>query len=205
MQYTYNYAQPEEYKFSLDSVLLAKEVADRFVSHIQDADLKVLDLCAGCGVVGFDFNFHRPLVKNIDFLELQEAYLPFFNKNLEITQKRYQLVIDNYKNQIPSKNKYDLIISNPPYFKPGQGKYSPSEFKNRCRFFLDASFAEFLEFIISALDKAGAAYFLIRRLDEHGWDQFMEMHQMLNGRAKAQVIADVRGTDLIKLELCDHE
>ncbi len=48
-KFTYDYHQPSEYHFSLDSVLLAKHVAEEFRHHQSLDQLKIMDLCAGTG------------------------------------------------------------------------------------------------------------------------------------------------------------
>ncbi|MGL6035003.1 MAG: hypothetical protein ACRC0N_08060, partial [Acinetobacter johnsonii] len=58
MYYTYNYKQPDEYRFSLDSIHLARFVASQLASHSELGSLRVLDLCAGCGVIGIELSWH---------------------------------------------------------------------------------------------------------------------------------------------------
>ncbi|MBY0451861.1 MAG: methyltransferase, partial [Bdellovibrionaceae bacterium] len=85
--YTFNYSQPEDYRFSHDSVFLARE-AFTLTRGQNLANTKVLDLCAGSGIVGLDFLFHRAqaglsLPSLTDFLEVQEIYRPHFEANTE--------------------------------------------------------------------------------------------------------------------------
>ena len=72
--YTYNYKQPAQYRFSLDSIHLAKFVATQLKSHSNLGTIRVLDLCAGCGVVGFELSWHLPAIRQIDFIEVQDIY-----------------------------------------------------------------------------------------------------------------------------------
>ena len=81
---TFEYSQPEEYRFSHDSVFLARKVYELF----KDKDLSSLqglDLCAGCGVIGLDFLYHcwhetGQTVKSFDFIEVQAVYKDHFLK-----------------------------------------------------------------------------------------------------------------------------
>jgi tRNA1Val (adenine37-N6)-methyltransferase len=99
------------------------------------------------------------------------------------------------------ENKYDLIISNPPYFHAGHGMLSPSTFKNRCRFFLDSSFANFIVALANALAPDGAAYFLLRPLQQHGCDVFTDIQTLLQDNdVSVKKIAAIRGTDIVLLE-----
>ena len=62
--FTFNYQQPNEYHFSHDSVFLARKAFEYVQSNYTSYD-QVLDLCAGCGVVGLDFFFHISCSKTL--------------------------------------------------------------------------------------------------------------------------------------------
>lgn len=169
---TFHYSQPSDYHFSHDSVFLAREIFERHGDQLALEDMQVLDLCAGCGIVGMDLMFHQLKEKSfcgeVDFLEVQEIYQEHFLKNKEILQSHFkdQPVTLNWVQKsyaaIENGKKYDLIISNPPYFVVGQGMLSPNEFKNRCRFFVDSDWQTMIHFMQSSLKPNGQAYFLVR-------------------------------------------
>src|SRR5690606_6729548 len=84
--FTFNYAQPEEYRFSHDSVFLARKVFEHFPHSLEGT--KGLDLCSGCGIVGLDFLYHlksemKSLPESFDFMEIQEIYKDYFAQNLQ--------------------------------------------------------------------------------------------------------------------------
>lgn len=203
--FTFQYSQPSEYKFSHDSVFLARQVFD-FLKSEDLSQFHCLDLCAGCGVVGLDFLFHFTTESvtppaSFDFLEIQNIYqthfihnqaqLPTMNTRLEFKNLNY----DQLKTKA-FQNYYDLILSNPPYFSPDQGKLSPSEFKNRCRFFLDSDFKNLIEGIEFSLKKGGRAYVLIRNLEDHGINYLSEARRHLHPSTSLEVCGDIRGTHL---------
>lgn len=204
--YTYDYFQPEEYKFSLDSVFLAQKVS-KMIHHNKDlSDWKVLDLCAGCGIIGLELSLHSANLEQIDFLEIQESYRPYFKKNVsmiygENPPKKLSFLPINYADLLnPNyQDTYDLIISNPPYFIKGEGLLSPSDFKNRCRFFLDSDFKTLFESITHALKPGRSAYVLVRKGSPHGRIPLQDIQQILRDRASAQVCDEVRGTDIIEI------
>lgn len=206
--YTFNYSQPEEYHFSHDSVFLSR----RIFEHLSETNLsnsRALDICSGSGVVGMDFLFHRRAEKqtvpaSFDFLEIQDAYLPHFlenQKRMGPIETQMNFVHRNYNDlQTPEFNGvYDLILTNPPYFFTWQGKLSPSEFKNRCRFFIDSDLKNLLWGIAAGLKKTGVSYLLLRDLPEHKWDVMAEAEKICDGKLQITVLGDVRGTHFIRL------
>lgn len=210
--FTLNYAQPEEYHFSHDSVFLARNVFERLIAEKINYTT-ALDLCSGCGIIGIDLMFHLQknnfsLPKKFDFLEVQNIYKPYFEKNIEsfyaasgqsINHEFINLNYDQiniYENSL--HNKYDLIVCNPPYFRKGQGVLSKSEFKNRCRFFIDSDFTNLVRSIEYALSPTGIGYVLLKSLEEHGVSiekEFLKLTSTLN----LKKIDLIRDTDLYEL------
>ena len=203
--FTHKYSQPFEYRFSLDSIEMAWEVAQDLKQRPPDqlSQMNVLDLCAGCGVIGFELNYHLPNLKKIDFLEVQKNYEDHFqtNRDLVKSEGQFHFLSMNYDQLlVPQyRNQYNLIICNPPYFRLEQGKLSPSEFKNRCRFFIDSSFEKLIESIEYCLSTKGQAYLLLRSLEEHDIDSLQELRQLIQGKLKCENLAMIRGTFLLKL------
>ncbi|MEK6774579.1 MAG: methyltransferase [Bdellovibrionota bacterium] len=206
--YTFNYSQPEEYRLSHDSIFLARQIYEQ-LTHLDLTQSTVLDVCSGSGVVGMDFLFHRrannqSLPQIFDFLEIQEIYKEHFNQNKQSLGElptKLHFVHRNYNDlQLDIfREKYDLIMSAPPYFRLGKGKLSPSEFKNRCRFFIDSDLKNLLLGIAFSLKKSGVAYILLRDLPEHGLDVIHEAKKICQDILRIEIIGDIRGTHFLKL------
>ncbi len=154
-----------------------------------------------------DFLFHRrankeSLPARFDFLEIQDVYQDHFSENrdrLNIPEVKLNFLNINYASLLSSEfqQHYDLIISNPPYFFPEHGSLSPSEFKNRCRFFIDSDFKSLISGICNSLTGSGSAYLLLRDMPDHGWNAILQA-QSISTRPLT-VIGDVRGTQLIRI------
>lgn len=203
-QFTYRYSQPEEYHFCLDSViapkLIASDVRSRYSSLTQ---LRTLDVCAGCGVMGFELGHYLPEVQQMDFIEIQNQFRPHFDANLTITKsldRAFRFLNVSYSTLLneESRERYDVIVANPPYFYPGDGKLTPIELKNRCRFFLDDSFETLVRGVAHALAPGGSAYLLVKSGEKHGRNSMEVVHNVAEG-CSVERIADVRGTDLVRL------
>lgn len=204
--FTYNYKQPDEYHFSLDSIHLARFVATQFESHTDLGSLRILDLCAGCGVIGIELSWHLQAIRQIEFIEIQDIYTEYFYQNIANVNRpelqfRWHLLNYDELHKKKWEGKFDLIISNPPYFQPGHGILSPSKFKNRCRFYLDSSFQSYIQALENSLANNGKAYFLLRPLKHHGFDLFADIQKILQETsATVKKIAHIRGSDIILLE-----
>ena len=205
--YTYDYFQPDDYRFSLDSVFLAQIIARLYFNHPNKAELKILDLCSGCGIIGLELALHLKTLPFIDFLEVQSIYQEYFTKNVEMIfphdqNNRLKFLNKNYDDLLIANDqsqKYDLVVSNPPYFFLGEGLLSPNEFKNRCRFFIDSNFENLINAIISALKNHGSAFLLLRPGEHHGRNSIDMLKQILGSRASCEIFDNVRGTDVIRI------
>lgn len=220
-----SYSQPPEAPFSHDSIELADRASSLFRRDLEQAGseaekLYALDLCAGCGVVGLEFE--RRLRKKIQnqkrliswtFLEVQEVYRSHFEKNLNEflselapTEKRdinAEFLLRNYRD-VPLdsslKAKFSLILSNPPYFEESQGRLPPNPVKARSRFFLDASFDDFLRALAWCLHPQGQAIFLLRALEAHQLDRLSQLERAsLEHRFSWEALEPIRGTGLIRV------
>jgi tRNA1(Val) A37 N6-methylase TrmN6 len=209
--FTIEYSQPEEYRFSLDSVEAPWRIAQHLLDGGREA-IAVLDLCAGVGVMGIELAAFLPQDFSIDFVEVQSVYRSFFETNFErlrerdrangvSRQLRARWLEMNYEGLLSEEfhERYDLILSNPPYFRAEQGKLSPSEFKNRCRFFLDSTPEKLWDAIAHALRPGGEAFVLVRPLDDHDQDPVGEIRQRLKYSARVENEDDIRGTALVRI------
>jgi L-threonylcarbamoyladenylate synthase len=120
--------QPEKgYRFSIDSILLSSFT--RFLAPPMD---RALDMGSGSGVLSF-IMAKRSKIKRIDAIEVMEEFHSAFERAVKEQSLSHKIDpilgnLINSKRFLPG-NSYDLAIVNPPYYKSGAGKTSPSKSK----------------------------------------------------------------------------
>ncbi|MCI5212124.1 MAG: tRNA1(Val) (adenine(37)-N6)-methyltransferase [Candidatus Electrothrix sp. ATG2] len=111
------------YRFSLDAVLLAH------FCQPASGD-KVLDLGTGCGVIGLILCY-RHLDVQVTGLELQSALADLSQQNIQANnlQDRFAIIngdLRRIKQHLRAET-YELVLSNPPYYKIGTGRVSQED------------------------------------------------------------------------------
>lgn len=112
--YDYGYKivqNPQYFKFSLDSIILADFV------NIKKTDKKLLDLCTGNAPIPIILSNK---IEKITAIELQKPIYKMAEESIKINKiDNIKLINDNIKNyeNYFLGNNFDIITCNPPYFK----------------------------------------------------------------------------------------
>jgi len=133
--------QPREgYRFSLDSVLLAR------FALVRSRD-RVLELGAGCGVISLAIaRLHRP--REIVALEIQPELVAMIGRNLQLNALdsvdaiEADLRIANDARLLHES--FDVVVANPPYRATGAGRVSPQRGRRLARSEAFATLADFV-------------------------------------------------------------
>lgn len=136
--------QPAGYRFTRDSLLLAAFPA-------PGKARRVLDLGAGCGVVGFGFLLAHPeCAASLTALDISPAMVAASLVNAQRLgfADRFSAVQADAANSPDlsglKPGSFDLCLLNPPYRAPGTGRRSPHPGRNAAREESTATLADFL-------------------------------------------------------------
>ena len=124
----------------------------------------ILDLGAGSGVIGIELA--RVLLPGkLTLVEVQHEYLAHLNRNV----KRFlppcttpDIQIQSFLNYRATE-KYDVIVSNPPYYLPDRGELSANPNRAIARSFIVDSWKILLQKISDSLSDDGACYIVLKQ------------------------------------------
>lgn len=141
------------YRFSVDAVLAAH------FCTLQEGD-HVLDLGCGCGVIALIVAY-RNQQKNVQVtgLEIQPdlAMLSHDNILANNLEEKVSVIEGDLRQagEFVSPETFDLVISNPPYRKPGTGRISPGDQRARARHEIDATLDDIVKAAAFAVKNRG--------------------------------------------------
>ncbi len=127
------------YRFSLDAVLLAG------LTRVRTED-RVIELGTGCGVIPLVLSYRGKTNHRIVGLEIQPELARLAAENVDENGMADRIDIREMDlRQVSSHfapGSFDLVLSNPPYRKPGSGRISPNRQKATARHELTATLAD---------------------------------------------------------------
>lgn len=100
-----------------------------FLNHVSWENNRVLDLCAGSGCIGITLALLNPNIQ-VDLADISNEALKVAQINIDYysLHDRVKCIQSNLFENI--KEKYDLIITNPPYVSNKEYYACPAEIKN---------------------------------------------------------------------------
>ncbi len=138
------------YKFTSDSVLLAKFPQKKFS--------KVLDLCAGSGVVGLHY-LGEYGAENVDFVEVQKPLADMCEESLKLNGLTDKCFVYNVNlKEFNGQGAYDAVFCNPPYKRADSGYLPENEHFAVCRAEVKCDFLDIVKCSYKALKHGGRFY-----------------------------------------------
>ena len=150
------------YRFTSDSVLLSR------FAKAKNGD-NVADFCAGSGIVAFHFYaVNRHSVKNLSFtlFEMQKPLLQLATKTATLNGFENFSFVDGKLQEIPERyrEKFSLVLCNPPYERAGSGFDNDEYEKAVCRKEITINLQEIAKAAAFAL-KFGGRLAILHRAD----------------------------------------
>ncbi|MGE3608792.1 MAG: methyltransferase [Bacteriovoracaceae bacterium] len=153
-----DYCQPSFYRFNSDSLKLVE-----FIKNRVSKSHSILDLGAGCGIIGIELaKYYFPV--NLILLELQNDFLPSLEKNLQEylpRETKGEIIISSFSN-FKAQRKFDLVVSNPPYYLPKHGEPSSDRRRGLARSFIQDNWTIFLRLLRESLNPEGEGFVVIK-------------------------------------------
>jgi len=149
----------DSYRFTSDSVLLANYV-------VASGKSKVVDLCSGSGIVGVLVAIKNS-VSSMTLLELQPSLAEMSKRTVELNGiKNVDVLTADVKtaSEILGKEVFDVVCSNPPYYRVGEGKMSDQWDIAVCRHELELNLQQLVKSAADLL-KFGGKFYVVYRSD----------------------------------------
>ncbi len=153
-----DYLQPDFYRFNEDSLILVRTI----LGKIDSVD-SILDLGAGCGVLGLELALHyKP--RFLGLVELQKDFQESLESNIERflpSETRLTLEYKSFSQWAPHR-KFDLIVCNPPYYLPQHGQKSDDQRRHKARCFEEDDWATLASAIKKSLSSDGIGFIVLK-------------------------------------------
>ncbi|MBA2404604.1 MAG: methyltransferase [Bdellovibrionales bacterium] len=153
-----DYSQPEFYRFNQDSTALIK--------WVQAAGLttnSILDLGAGSGIIGIELGrLLKPAT--VTLVEVQKEFKPHLEDNCRYflpSEVSSSIVMSSFAD-FKSREKFDLIVCNPPYYLPGKGEQPQNPLRAIARSFLIDSWEILLKQVSLLVSATGKILFILK-------------------------------------------
>ena len=163
-------------------------LVERAVREAKSGD-RVADLCTGSGCIGLSLLMHRPDIESVTLMDISPLALEMARRNSRRhgLESRCAFVLGDVRSDIP-KERFDMILSNPPYIPTQDIEGLSQEVKKEPRLALDGG-EDGLD-IIRFLVSEGISYLRDggKMLIEFGYDQKEQIESLLDEKADTGLI-----------------
>ncbi len=140
------------YRHNIDSVLIANFIQPK-------SSDSVLDVGSGDGIISIILNNRYPALR-ITGIEIQSKLFSQSLENKELNKSEVNFINDDFFDFPFSKNNFDIILTNPPYYPLNSGKCSKNSEKNLAKHEIAFNLENFLKKSKSLLKESGSIYFI---------------------------------------------
>lgn len=137
-----------------DSAFLVETVSEQ----ISQENINLLELGSGNGIISIMLSHYHPKWK-IMGIEIQRHLVKLSQDNAKLSETSSTFTEHDLR-AFTSSQKYDLIISNPPYFPKDKGRMSPIVERALSRHEITCNMLDIMECVRRNLKKDGSAFVL---------------------------------------------
>ena len=180
-----------------DTEILVEEVINICDNECKNKDIKILDLCTGSGAIAISLGKY---IQNseITAIDISKEALEVATKNAETNEVKIKFIKSNMFENI--SDKYDIIVSNPPYIETKVISKLPKEVQNEPRLALDGG-ADGLDFYREIAQNAykysETNGFLVMEIGYNQKDTVIEILSNENKYKNIECIKDLDNNDRV--------
>ena len=141
-------------------------MVESVLHHFKQERLSVLELGSGNGIISIMLAYYRP-TWHITGIDIQPHLIKLAKENSRLAEVNTAFLCSDMKS-FSAKEKFNLIISNPPYYAKAAGKISPVRERAISRHEIMCTMNDVLKAVKINLNSEGKAYLLypISRINE---------------------------------------
>lgn len=190
------YQPMEGYRFSVDAIILAHFVNLKRLN-------KAVDIGAGTGIIGMLLAKKYP-DSEITMIEIQQELVEMAKNNILLNKLERRIKVYCMDAKTFEEKGFDLLVTNPPFRRPGTGKISPKEEKAIARHELSLSVKDIAKISQNILRHRGRLCMIhlperlidiIRIMSRHDLEvkRLRFVHSKISTEAKMVLIEAVKG------------
>jgi len=171
--------QPKKgYRFSIDSILLADFISPKTTDRI-------IELGTGCGIIPLLLHYKKHF-NSILTVEIQDKLAAIARKNIALNraEEKIEVILMDFR-QIASsydKEKFNIVISNPPYRKLHSGRLNPEQEKAIARHEISCTLDQLIAATAKLLNSKGRFYYIYPAYRLGEMQIFLKKHQLSANR-----------------------
>ena len=171
----------EGHSITSDSAFLVETISDQISRH----NTNLLELGSGNGIISIMLSHYHPKWKIIG-IEIQKHLVELSRDNAKLSETSPTFTEADLR-EFTSSKKFDLIISNPPYFPKNMGRISPIQERAFSRHEITCNMMDILECVKRNLKNSGNAFILY---PQNRWDDIDNFAKKVDLKTRKKFVLD---------------
>ncbi len=164
-----------------DSAFLVETISDQISRH----NINLLELGSGNGIISIMLSYYHPKWKILG-IEIQKHLVELSRNNAKLSETSPTFTKADLR-EFTSSQKYDLIISNPPYFPKDMGRTSPIQERAISRHEITCNMMDILECVKRNLKNSGNAFILY---PQNRWEDIDNFAKKVDLKTRKKFVLD---------------